>query len=404
MIYKYKAKRGPAEVVEGTITASDQKEAILALEEKGLVPINVDPIDTKAEEPVKTAGHVKTPKVKTAHVTVFTRQLSSLLRSGVPILGAIEIIKEQSESQGLKTILSDIYSGIKEGSTFSSMLSKYPRVFPDIYVAIIRAGEDGGALPEALIRISGYRTRQEEVLSKIRMAAAYPVLMAAVGVGTVVFMLTFVMPRLMEVFAGTGQVLPAPTLALIAVSEALRKHWILITGIAAAFFLAFKHQAGTEKGRIMMSSVKMSLPVLGSFTVKAELARFCRTMEVLLKNGISILKATDIAIPVMDNELLREQIRKSYKVLEQGGSFGASLKGAKFFPPFVSNLIMVGEESGKLDEALGEVADFYEKETDEAIKIMSSLMEPLMILVIGGIVGFIVIAMMLPIFDISPTG
>ena len=403
MMYKYKAKKGPEEIVEGTLNAVGQKEALIQLEEMELVPISVDVFDPSLEEKTPIVAG-KAPRVKSAHITIFSRQMASLLRSGVPILGAIEIIREQTESAGLKIILKDAYNGIKEGSTFSSMLERYPKSFPEIYVAMVRAGEDGGSLPAALLRLSDYRTRQEELLSRIKMAAAYPILMAVVGVGTVVFMLTFVMPRLMEVFSGLGQELPTPTRILVYISSALRKYWPLIVMGFSGLFLVLRQQARTVKGRIVMSTIKLQVPLLGSFTVRVELARFSRTLEVLLKNGISILKATDIAIPVMSNEILKAQIRKSYKALEAGDSFGRSLKGARFFPAFMSNLMMVGEESGKLDEALGEVADFYERETDEAIKVLSSLMEPIMILVIGGIVGFIVIAMMLPIFDISPMG
>jgi len=225
--------------------------------------------------------------------------------------------------------------------------------------------------------------------------------MAIVGLATVVFMLTFVMPRLMRIFVNLGEKLPLPTRILISISQGLRQWWFWIILILAIIILLIRRQAKTKMGKLSLSIFKLHLPILGNFILKAELSRFSRTLELLIKNGIPILKAIDIAIPVLDNEVIKNQLRQSYKQLEQGGSFGRSLKNSKVFPLFMSNLITVGEESGKLDEALAEVASSYERDTDEAMRIMTSLLEPLMILGMGLIVGFIVVAMLLPIFEIN---
>ena len=228
---------------------------------------------------------------------------------------------------------------------------------------------------------------------------AYPVLMAVVGIGTIVFMLTFVMPRLMQMFLNMGQALPVPTRILISLSLRLRQWWFW--AITAVVILIIRRQANTGPAKLFLSRLKLYLPVFGKFMLKAELSRFNRTLELLLKSGITILKAIEVAIPVVDNEIIKEQLKISYKELEQGGSFGKSLKNSKLFPTFMTNLIIVGEESGRLTDALSEIASTYERDTEETIKIMTNLLEPVMILIMGLIVGFIVIAMLLPIFEIN---
>jgi general secretion pathway protein F len=401
-IYKYRAKKGPEKIVEGTVEANTEREAIEKITQLGYIPVRVE--ESRGSFQTKPTQHILVKpqgKVRSREITVFSRQLASLLKSGVPILSSINIIAEQSESPNLKSILYSCHKAVKEGVTLSSALAQYPNVFSSLYIAMVHAGEDSGALPEVLFRIADYRAKEDEMVSRFRMALAYPVLMAAVGIATIIFMLTFVMPRLMRIFVSMGQDLPLPTRILISISQYLRQWWFwIIAGILVAILL-IKRQAGTKVGKLSLSLFKLHFPVLGKFILKAELARFNRTLELLIRNGIPILKAIDIAVPVLENEVIKNQLRKSYKELEQGGSLGRSLENSRLFPLFMSNLIIVGEGSGRLEEALAEIASSYERDTDEAMRIMSSLLEPVMILVMGLIVGFIVIAMLLPIFEIN---
>ena len=397
-IYRYRAKKGPKETIEATVEARSEKEAIEKISQIGYLPVYIE--ETKNAAVARTYPNREfSGRVGSREITVFSRELASLLKSGVPILNAINIILEQAESRNFRQILQNIHTEVKEGTTFSSALSRYPKVFPSLYIALIRAGEDSGALPDALLRIAEYRLQQEEALSRFRMALAYPILMAVVGIGTIVFMLTFVMPRLMKLFMNMGQDLPLPTQILISLSVGLRQWWFW--AIAATVILIIRRQANTGPAKSFLSRVKLYLPIFGKFMLKAELSRFNRTLELLLKSGITILRAIEVAIPVVDNVIIKEQLKISYKELEQGESFGRSLKNSKLFPTFMTNLIIVGEESGKLIDALSEIASSYERDTDETIKIMTNLLEPLMILVMGLIVGFIVVAMLLPIFEIN---
>jgi len=398
--YRYRAKKGHSEITEGSIEAQSEKEAIDKLSALGVMPLKLEQ-EAGGVEPNKAISGKPHGKIKSREITIFTRQLASLLKSGVPILNALSIIREQSENTGLKNMLGDIYNAIKDGATFSSVLAQYPKVFAFLYIAMIRAGEDSGSLPDALLRIADYRAKQEEIISRFRMAMAYPILMAVVGLATVIFMLTFVMPRLMKIFLNMGQDLPLPTRILITISDFLRYKWFWVILALAIITFILKRQTKTKAGRLSLSRLKLRIPVFGKLILKSEAGRFSRTLELLLKNGIPILRAIEIAIPVIGNEVMKNQLRQSYQELQQGGSLGKSLKNSKIFPVFMSNLISVGEESGRLDEALGEVANSYERDTDEAIRMMNSLLEPLMILAMGLIIGFIVVSMLLPIFEIN---
>lgn len=396
----YRAKKGPQEVTEGTVEAQSEKEAIEKLSVLGYIPLSLGQLGAQAEQkpaaPMPQGVH---GKIRSPEITILSRQLASLLRSGVPILTSLNIIAEQSDNAALRSVVRSIHNTVKEGNTFSASLGGYPRIFSSLYIAMIRTGEDSGVLPDVLLRIADYRTKQEEALSRFRMALAYPVLMVFVGLGTVVFMLTFVMPRLLKIFLSMGQDLPMPTKILLATSRAL-SHWWFWAGLTLIALILWR-QAKSEAAQIPLSRLKLHLPLFGKFILKGELARFSRTMEVLLRSGIPILRAINVAIPVVSNKIITEQMRVSYKELEQGGSFGGSLKSSKVFPVFMTNLIIVGEESGKLADAFSEVATSYERDTEEAVRVMTNLLEPAMILVMGLIVGFIVVAMLLPIFEIN---
>lgn len=420
-IYKCRVKKGVNEVAEQRVAAASEKEAIEKLSQMGLLPLRIEEMTqkelaaestrtstTSAKSPLGTTGAgagrrvgAGRRKVQTNEITVFTREMASLFKSGVPILTALEIIREQSENLNFKQMVEEIHDAVKEGSTFSAALEKYPRVFPAIYIAMIKTGENSGALPEVLLSIADYRRKQQEMASRFRMALAYPALMGFVGLGTIIFMFTYVIPRLTKIYVNLGEALPLPTRILLAISDLLRKGWPVILLVLAVGVFIFRRQINTAAGKKAWSQFVLRLPLLGKFIVKAELARFCRTFGLLIRSGVPILSALHIAVPVIENEVIKDQIGQSSKDLEHGGTLGKTLKNSPMVPLFMSNLIRVGEESGKLQDALDEVANSYERDTDEAIRIMSSLLEPLMILVMGLVTGFIVIAMLLPIFDIN---
>jgi len=399
-IFKYKAKDGPKNV-EGRVEAQTREEAIEKINALGYVPVRVEAgMDGKPKERA-ASRHLFAPRVRSKDVTIFSRQLASFVKSGVPILRGLTIIAEQSENPAFRQVLVEIRDEIKEGATFSLTLKKYPKIFPPLYVAMVSSGESSGNLHEVLSRIADHRQKSETIVSQVRSAMAYPALMTLVGGATIFFMLAFVMPRLMRIFVRMEQDLPAPTQFLLGVSTVLRNGWMwILLGLFVVIVLA--RQGGKTKAqKVFMSHLKLRLPLLGTFYYKSELAQFCRTLELLIRSSIPILTAIKVAVPILNNTVIQTQLMKSSKDLEEGSSFGKSLSQSDVFPKFMTSLVIVGEESGRLDEALGEIASAYERDTDETIRILTSLLEPVLILVMGLIVGFIVVAMLLPIFEIN---
>lgn len=401
-LYRYRAKKGPDKEIKSVIRAASKEEAVDRISKMGLLPVQVEEVVSK-EIPSGFALSLLRKRVKQKQLTVFSRQLSILLKSGVPILKAISILTEQTSNYYFQTILSDIRSQIKDGKTLSSALSSHSNIFSVLYVSLVRAGEESGTLEIALMRIAKYRKKQEEVFSNIRTALTYPILMAMVGAGTIIFMLTFVMPRLLTIFTRLGQDLPLPTKILIKISNFLTQGWVWIALVMAVVFcvLIFKRVGVSKTGRLFFGYLKLRSPVFGNLLLKAELARFSRTLELLLASGIQLLSAIQKSIPILDNEVIREELKKGYNSIEQGESFGSTLDRGAIFPKFMVNLISVGEESGKIESALEELALTYETETDEAIKMMTNLLEPMMILIMGVIVGFIIVSMLLPVFQLN---
>jgi type II secretory pathway component PulF len=399
--YKYRAKKGPETVIEGTIEARSQDEAVEKLSQQGYLPLRIDQQEEKPAQAKIIVAKKGIGRIRGREITIMSRQLASLLKSGVSILDALSIIAEQSENIHLRNLLYYIYNEVRQGTTFSAPLAAFPKIFSPLYIAMIRTGEDSGALPQSLLRIAEYRIKEEQMLSRLRMAMAYPILMGVVGFGTIVFMLVFVLPRLTQMYLDMRQKLPLPTRILLMITKGTKQFggWL---AIAIAFIiLLFKRQTKTEAMKARVSAFKLHIPLFKDFVLKAELARFSYTLELLIRSGIPILRAIQIAIPVLNNEVIKKQLQSSYNALEQGGSFGRSLKESKLVPLFMSNLIIVGEESGRLADSLSEIGDSYERDTDETLKVLATLLEPMMILVMGLIVGFIVMAMLLPIFEVN---
>ena len=399
-IFRYRAKDG-TETVDGEVEAHNRSDAIERVIQMGYVPVKIEERTLRSGDTSPGLFTLAFKRVSTKEITIFTQQLASLIKSGVPILKALSILSSQTDNIRLRDVLGRIQSDVKNGKDLSSALSEYPALFPSVYVALVRSGEGSGGLQEALTRIAGYRQKQEELFSNVRSALAYPILMLLVGIGTISFMLIFVMPRLIKIFSTLGQELPGATRALIAISNGFRQGWYLVALGVIAVFIIFKRGQRLKAQRMVTSRLELSVPLFGPLIRKSEMARFSRTLELLIKNGIPVLKGIEITIPVLRNEIIKEELHRSHEELKQGNSFGKSLERSRIFSGFMTNLIIVGEESGRLDEALGEIADTYERDIDATLKVLTSLLEPIIILVMGLVVGFIVIAMLLPVFQID---
>ena len=400
--YLYKAKKEPKEVLEGSIEADSENAAINKLTESNCYPISVREETVDFDE--KSKGiFLFSKRIKTRDLADFTRQLSELLDSGLALFDALNILENQTAISQLKDVIRDVRDRIKGGSTFSEALKSRSRIFSDLYVNLVKSGEAGGVLGEVLANISDFLEKEVDTRSRIMAALSYPLLMVAVGFISIFILLGFVIPKLTNMLVEMGETLPLPTSILIGLSDIIRNYWILLLILIGGLIFFVKGSKKNKVVRLTVDSLKLKLPIFGALIRHGELARFSRTLSTLLKNGVPMLYSIKITSDVIDNGVIKRQIEEVHNDVKSGFSLHAAVKKDTDFPLFLINMIAVGEEGGSLDRTLFKVAKAYETETDRMIKILSSLMEPVIILVMGLVVGFIVVSMLLPVFQISLT-
>jgi len=406
--FAYKAKKGPEEIVEGELEAENSDQVVRRLDELGLSPVSiVEKEGGAAPSSTDPSGQrsipaVRSRKIRSKDIDAFTWQLASLVKASVPILRALSLISQQTDNQAFAAIVDDLKNKVKDGKTLSEAMNQYPKHFNNLFLSMVQSGEKGGVLDEVLYKIAEHREKEQQMRRKIQAALAYPMVMLFVGVGTVFIMLTFFMPKFVGIFERMQRELPLPTKMLISLSNFMSEYWIwFIVAIGFVFIIFGRVKPGGKK-KFFFDMIKLHTPFVKQFIRDAEVAKFCRTLGMLLKNGLSVYDSLALATRTLDNEVLRKQLEGASKdIVNQGATLSASLKKISIFPNFAINMIAVGEEGGKLEESLDGVAEAYEKEVEQAIGIMTSLIEPLLILTIGGVVGCIVFAMLLPIFDIG---
>ncbi len=399
-IFEYKAKRGPEDILEGKMIADTSDEVVERLNEKGYVALSVKEKGMQEGEPGPLIKR-QSARLSLKEKIFFSRQLASLLKSGIPILKALQILSEQTSNKKFSVCVDNMANDIKNGETLSSSLGNYSKIFSPFYLAMVKAGEDSGEVDTSLFRVTDYYLKQAEFNSKIKTALAYPILILVVGFFTVLFMFTNVIPKIIPLFSDLGAELPLPTKILISTSDFIRNHWFNLSLFIIIFLVIVFRVSKNKLLNAYFSMIRLKTPVLGDFILKAEFARFARAMEMALHDGIPIIKAMDISIPIIGEEIIKEELLRSRDELEKGSSLGEVLKLSRVFPPFVFNLISVGEESGKVEESFTNIAESYESECSDALKIMTTLIEPIMVLGVGLVVAFIVSAVLLPIFQLN---
>jgi len=400
--FSYRAKKGPKEEANGHIEAENKNAALRRLTTMGLFPISIE------EEKAEHAAIQKNPlarfsvrKVAIRDLSIFTRQLSDLLEAGLPLLRALNVLNKQTEDRYLRSVIGDLRDTVQDGNPLSEALERHPKIFSSLYTSMVRSGETGGSLENVLLRLSEFQETQDELNNTVRRAMAYPALMAIVGAGTIFVLITFVIPKIVSMFQDLNQTLPLPTVILLNISHFSRDFWWIIAGGCFLIYFTFARISKTHEGRLLIDRTKLSIPIMGQLILKAEIARFTRTLSTLLNNGVPILQALSVVINIMENEILKEDTRVAHKEVMGGLSLASGLGKGAHFPVFVNNMIAIGEETGALEKALVKVAISYEREVNKTVALLTSLLEPLMILTMGLIIGFIVIAMLLPIFELS---
>ncbi len=396
----YIAKKGPQEIIEGRIEAETENSAISKLFQIGYYPVKVEKEDTESAEKGFRLSFFA-GRVRLRDMAVFTHQLSDLLGSGLTLLNALGVLSEQTEHKHLKRVIESVVAGVRDGAPLSVALSKHPKVFSRLFTSMVHAGEVGGILEDVLRRLAGFYEKEEEVKTKIQTAMAYPILVSFVGVFTIFVLLSFVVPKLTTIFSEFGQALPLPTKILVNISNFFAGFWWLILLFTTLFIFLLTRIYKTNEGKLRFDRFIISLPVIGEFLNKIEISRLTKSLATLLDNGVAILQAIEVVSETVGNEVLRRELNRIRAEIRDGASFANAIKTSPNFPLFVKNMISIGEQGGALEGALHKVGDSYERDADRFVKIMTSLIEPLMILGMGAVVAFIVVAMLLPIFQIN---
>lgn len=399
-LFNYKARTPAGAIVQGTIDAPDQMTAVNKLRNQKVIVLEIALAKKNPFEALQKYNPLK-PRVKAKDLVLFSRQLSTLVSAGVPIVQGLTILTEQIENPAFKKVVNNLSDDIKAGISIAEAMKKEPDAFSELYVAMIKAGEVGGILDVILERLSTYLEAADALKGKVKGALMYPSIVAFIASCVTIFLLVVVIPTFQEIFSSFGTELPLPTKVLIALSDFL-KHYIifLILGVIAAVVGVMQYYK-SEKGKVKMDAFFLKMPLFGDMLRKVAVAKFTRTLGTLVKSGVPILQALDTVAQTAGNKIVEKAILTAKESIREGEKIADPLKKSGVFPPMVIQMISVGEETGNLDTMLTKIADFYDQEVDVAVKGLTSMIEPIVICVMGIVIGAIVIAMFMPMFSMG---
>jgi type IV pilus assembly protein PilC len=397
--FAYKVRDQTGKLVEGQLEAEDANLVVGKLRQMGYTPIAVEAKhDNKLKADIKIPG--LSGRVKMKDVAVFSRQFATMINSGLSLIRSLAILADQTENEELARVIGEVRLDVEKGVSLSAAIAKHPKVFSRLYIAMVRSGEIGGVLDAVLMRLADTIEKQVELRRKIRSAMTYPIVALSICLLIAAAMLLFIVPQFKAIYADLGGQLPLPTRILISASDLMKAYFpifILLAGVGVYFF---RRWIKTENGRMVWDRFKLRMPVFGLLTRKTALARFSRTLAALTRSGVGILEALDIVSETAGNEVVSVALRETQSAVKRGDTLARPLEQHEVFPPMVTQMISVGEETGALDEMLDKIADFYDAEVTATVDALTSLIEPLMIVVMGGMVGGMVISLYLPMFNI----
>lgn len=394
--FVYSARNAQGEVVRGTTEAQSQAMVARMLREQGLIPTSIEAGGAAAKGSRKLLG--KGGKVKLDDLVIFTRQFSTMIRAGLPLIEVLNILAEQAEKRALKVILKQVERDVETGSSLTEALQKHPTVFSTFYLSMIRAGETAGMLDSILDQVAVYLEKVASVQRKVKSAIMYPAVVSVVAIGITIFLMLKVVPVFSGIFEDLGGDLPLPTKITVAVSEMLQNHFLYTLVGAIALGLTVWQLGRTPRGRQMFDRWKLKMPLFGPLLLKVSVARFTRTLGTLIRSGVNILNALDIVAKTAGNVIVEQAIIKTRNSIQSGESIANPLRESEVFPPMVVRMIDVGERTGALESMLSKIADFYEDQIDATVSSLTSIIEPVLIVFLGLVVGFIVISMFMPMF------
>jgi type IV pilus assembly protein PilC len=398
--FTYTARDAGGKTQTGKITASDRAGALAALKQKNLHPIVVR--STKAKTGMNM--NLKLPGssgVKGKDLTIFTRQLSTMISAGVPILRALTTLKDQTESPALKAALEQVGPDVQAGTQLSDALAKHPKIFSDIYVNMVAAGEAGGILDTILTRLAVQVEKDAKMKSKLKGAMTYPVVVMTVAIIAVIFLMTSIVPKLTGMLIEAGGELPAMTKITVGVSQFLVHQWPVLIGIVVAALVALRMTLKNPNGKYAIHRLLLKLPIFGKIIIKVNIARFSRTFSSLLGAGVSVLESLETTAGALGNVVIQKALRDAVKEVTNGKPVSVALSASGYIPGIVIQMAAVGEETGQLDNVLNKVAEFYEDEVDTVIGSLSSIIEPILIVGLGGTVGFVIASVLGPISSLQ---
>jgi type IV pilus assembly protein PilC len=397
--FAYKVRDQSGKLVEGQLDAEDATLVVGKLRQMGYTPIAVEAKhDNKLKADIKIPG--LSGRVKLRDIAVFSRQFATMINSGLSLIRSLAILADQTENPELAKVIGEVRLDVEKGVSLSAAISKHPKVFNRLYVAMVRSGEIGGVLDAVLMRLADTIESQVELRRKVRSAMTYPIVALSICLLISAAMLLFIVPQFKAIYVDLGGQLPLPTRVLISLSDMLKAYFplfVLAGGIAVFFF---RRWIKSENGRVVWDAFKLRVPVFGVLTRKTALARFSRTLAALTRSGVGILEALDIVAETAGNETVSIALRDTQSAVKRGDTLARPLEQHEVFPPMVTQMISVGEETGALDEMLDKIADFYDSEVSATVDALTSLIEPLMIVVMGTLVGGMIISLYLPMFNI----
>ena len=393
--FTYTARAVNGDLKSATIDAPSRDDVIKQLRQ---LRLNVVKIDEGTANRKKRGG-----SIKMRDIVIFTRQFSTMINAGLPLVQALDILAQQSENPALKDVTRQVVFDVESGNTLADAMRKHPKAFSELYVNMVAAGEAGGILDTILMRLAVFMEKNDALVRKVKGAMIYPAVIISVAAIAITVLLVFVIPTFQTMFESANIALPLPTRIVIGLSHALKTYWYMVLGAIIATFVSVKKYYQTTNGKLMIDRSLLRLPVLGDVLRKSAVSRFTRTLGTLISSGVSILDGLEITAKTSGNRVIQDAIMESRASIAGGETIAAPLKKSQVFPPMVISMIAVGEQTGGLDEMLSKIADFYDEEVDAAVSGLLALMEPLMIVFLGVVVGGMVVAMYLPIFDMVNT-
>ena len=393
--FVWKGRTPAGEILGGELAAENKQELINQLRRRRILITSVAPKSAGSKE-----IRLRKPHVSTKELSVFTRQFATMINAGLPLVQCLGILAQQADNPFFKKKIHEVMTDIETGMTLAEAMAKHPNIFSRLYVNMVEAGESGGVLDNIFQRLAVYLEKAEALRRKVKGAMTYPAIVLFVAVGATTFMLVFIIPTFAKMFTDFGGELPLPTKIVLGLSHFMRTWWWLMAGSVVGGVLALKSYYKKASGRRNLDRIMLRSPVLGNVIRKAAVARFTRTLGTLISSGVPILEGLEITARTAGNAVVEEAILKTRGSISEGNTIAEPLKSCEVFPPMVTQMVAVGEETGALDEMLSKIADFYEDEVDAAVEAMTAVIEPAMIIIMGVLVGGMLVAMYLPMFKL----